>query len=90
MSTSSRAFNIAWSAYSAVSLIGRAFGMDIDPTPGNAATLLGLGVAADTAVREVCYGLHYYMNHPNSTYSDPWGEPILSLIDANRHPEWYH
>lgn len=88
-SSSSRVFNAAWSVYAAASLVAKVFGVDIDPTAHNLITYFGIPVGLDTILREFLYGFHYVLNDPFSSYTEPWGEPLISIIDQSRHPEWY-
>jgi len=83
-STSSRVFNIALSLYSFASAT-RLFG-DIDPTPENILTKVGLIIAADTVLRETLYATCYVFNggSPRVTYHEPFGEPVTSFLDYNR------
>lgn len=89
MSCSSRVFNAAWSVYAASSLACKIFGADIDPTPGNLATYVGIPIAFDSVVREFLHGIRCYLQSPFEDFCEPWGEPIISLWDSGRHPEWY-
>lgn len=89
MSLSSRVFNAAWGLYGTASLVARAFGADIDPTPGNIVTWSGPVALVDSAVRETLFGIKCYLNNPFNPRYEPWGEPIWSIIDQSRNPEWY-
>lgn len=80
MSSTSRIVNGAWGIYSLCSLISKIFDMDIDPSPGNILTWAGLGVLADSIVREIIFGFQYVMDHPYSKYNIPWGEPLISIL----------
>ena len=88
MSTSSRLTNGLYGIYAASSLICRMVGIDIDPTEGNHVTAVGVIIGVDTIVRESLYRSAYYLsmhqNHPDPgmTYTEVWGEPILSIVDA--------
>ncbi len=92
MSTTSRVVNALWSGYTAMSLVGKAFGVDIDPTPLDAATYVGIPIAIDTVVREVLCAFAYGLNGGNSfmDYFGPWGEPFLSGRDVSRNHKWYN
>lgn len=89
LSSSSRIFNSVWSAYAAVSLAAKVFGADIDPMPYNALTYIGIPVALNTMIRELSFGVHFYLDSPFSSYNEPWGEPIISWMDYNKNPKWY-
>ena len=89
MSTTSRITNLVLGFYAAASTASKIFGADIDPTPYDAATWLGLAAAADSFVREGLYGLYYHSNHGMATMHDVWGEPLISHLDSELHPEWY-
>lgn len=58
MSSSSRIFNTALSLATLVSLGTRTFGVDIDPTQGNIATNIGIGIGIDTVLREAAYKVY--------------------------------
>jgi hypothetical protein len=88
-STSSRVFNGVWSAYAACSLVAKAFGVDIDPTTHDVITYVGIPVIADSLVREFLLGVRNYFTSPFNDPYEPWGEPVISIIDSIRHPEFY-
>ncbi|MBC8501466.1 MAG: hypothetical protein ISS25_04145 [Nanoarchaeota archaeon] len=89
MSASSRVVNGVWAAYSTASLISKAFGVDIDPSPGNIVTYAGIPLIPDTVAREVSFAFYYVLSHPFGHYHKPWGEPILTVMDNRKHPQWY-
>lgn len=89
-SDTSRLFNAAWTIGTVASLVGKIFGADIDPTPGDIATYAGIAVGVDTVVREFAFAFKYVLDHPfNDEEGYVWGEPFLSCRDSNKHPEWY-
>ena len=78
MSTTSRIVNGAYGLYSLVSLGFKIAGADIDPTNSNTLTYVGLGVAADSIVREViCAGRCYF--GPPSRATEPFGSALISI-----------
>ncbi|MFH1770301.1 MAG: hypothetical protein ABH828_01970 [archaeon] len=89
MSATSRILNGLWATYSIVSLITKAFGQDIDPTPGNIATYAGIPLIPDTILREAGYLFFRGLTSPFREKNQPWGEPLLTYIDNKKHPEWY-
>jgi hypothetical protein len=89
-STSSRIFNGVWSAYAVVSLVAKAFGVDIDPTTHDLITYFGIPIALDSGVREFLFGVRSYLTSPFNDNTEPWGEPLISFIDSMRHPEFYY
>ncbi|MFH1210908.1 MAG: hypothetical protein V1645_03245 [archaeon] len=88
-STSSRVFNGIWSVYAIGSLVAKAFGVDIDPTTHDLITYVGIPVALDSGIREFLLGVRNYFNSPFDDPTEPWGEPMISIIDSIRHPEFY-
>jgi hypothetical protein len=88
-STSSRVFNGVWSAYAAASLVAKVFGIDVDPTTHDLITYVGIPVALDSGVRELLLGVRNYFTSPFDDPTEPWGEPVISIIDSVRHPEFY-
>ena len=88
MSTSSRIFGGLYTLYTATSFLGKAFGVDIDPTPGDTASWIGILVGIDTVVREIgMLGVRYFSH--TATGFDPFGEPVWQMIDIKRNEEWY-
>jgi hypothetical protein len=89
MSTTSRISNAVWGAYALVSLGTRTFGYDIDLSPANLATWVGLGVAAQVAVRECVAWAAYRFKHPDGSRFDPIGDPILEVVHFSKEvPLW--
>jgi len=88
-STSSRIFDDVWSVYAVVSLVVKVFGVDIDPTTHDPITYVGIPIALDSGIREFLFGVHSYLTSPFNDNTEPWGEPIISFIDGERHPEFY-
>ncbi|HLC72324.1 MAG TPA: hypothetical protein VJH37_01960 [Candidatus Nanoarchaeia archaeon] len=88
MSTSSRLANATYAIYAAGSLIGRVIGMDMDPTEGNMLTAIGVVIGVDTIVREGLYlgaymaSMHHNHPKPGMSYTEVWGEPIISITAA--------
>jgi len=90
MSSTSRIFNGVWTLYTIGSLSSRAFGADIDPSAGDILTLSGIAIGLDSLVREVMYaGTAYFHDGGSFSFHEPWGEPILSIVDSMRRSNRY-
>jgi|GEM_PF-6361047 len=90
MSISSRTVNAVWATYGLVSGISHFFGVDLDPSPGNIATWASIPIAVDSLVRETFNALRYGIKGGAFTnYNIPWGEPIFSLLDSEKYPDFY-
>lgn len=91
MSTSSRIFNAAWTAYGLVSGVAQLVGVDLDPSPGNSATWASIPIGIDGLIREIFNGFRYAIKGGNwfTDYNIPWGEPVLSFIDSEKNPKFY-
>jgi len=87
LSTTSRVFNVAAGVYSIASIASKAFGVDIDPTSGQTLTWTGGILGIDSLIREGAYAVRYVSNHPFMSYTDPWGEPITSIIYESKKKE---
>lgn len=88
LSSSSRAFNAAWSLYALGAAAARHYGVDIDPTHGNYIMWAGVGIGVDTIVRELCRGAAIAY-HGDSAAGDIWGSPLASSIDRVVNPGAY-
>ncbi|GEM_PF-5136065 len=88
MSTSSRITNGVITLYTLASLVGNAMGIDINPTQGDTVTNVGIIVGIDTVLREVLYAgmraFSIHQNHPDPgmSYTEVWGEPLISILYA--------
>ncbi len=78
MSKTSRYVNALWGVYGLVSAGCKAFGVDIDPTPGSVATWGGVASAVSSVIREGTNLVAYEYCHPYVEHLKVWGEPIIS------------
>ena len=85
-SATSRITNLVYGVAAAFSH----FIVDIDPTPENLLTKAGGIVLANTLGRELFAAADCLFSTSNRYLLKPWGDPLLSMIDARNHPEWYH
>lgn len=88
MANTSRIVNGLWAVYSTVSVIAKAFGADIDSTPGNIATLAGIPLIIDTIAREAHFVWETMLRYNKETPVIV-GEPLWTYLDNKKHPEWY-
>jgi len=91
MSTTSRAVNGTLSGVAGITLIAKVFGADIDSNTIDLVTYVGTPLIVDTILREGFGALTYVVNGGSTEidYFGPWGEPILSILDAKKNSEWY-
>lgn len=84
LSSSSRVVNGVLSSAVGISLVARLWGVDVDPSPGEAFSWVGGGLLFDTLVREVGFGMRYMLNGGSvyDSYNAVGGEPLVSLLDA--------
>ncbi|MEK6842286.1 MAG: hypothetical protein AABX84_00575 [Nanoarchaeota archaeon] len=88
MSLSSRITQGLFSLYAPVSLASKIFG-DIDPTDFNLLTIASGISLVDCIFREGLKGFKYIVENPFNKPYEAWGEPLISMWDVGRHPEWY-
>ena len=83
MSLSSRLTNIGIGLYGVGCVASRLFGADIDLTPMDAITWVGIPIAFDSFLREFMNAWEYTAAGGNlfRDYNVPWGEPFLSVLD---------
>ncbi len=87
MSTSSRIINAAYAAYTLASLTSGLFGIDIDPTPNNMGTTIGVVAGVDTLMRETLYRTKRAFSimcgdslESRMSHTEVWGEPLVSAM----------